>query len=186
MAFAALTALKLAQHDGLTGSSEQAENLFLVRWLKTALKQKRFHRCVSADLLWLSDLGQQRMMTAKLRHRLDYLWKSCCCDVQDQSALFRLTYATEMLKNLGWISEVQNTGLRHKVRKNISVGQGKQVFYVTRDALNEGFDDAGNQVRPVEFFVDGNAEQFESVMIQHQFYGQFADSDRILYRLIPA
>ncbi|MET4859791.1 DUF2913 family protein, partial [Morganella morganii] len=53
MAYAALAALKLAQHDGMAGRSDQAENLFLVRWLKTALKQKRFHRCVAADLVWL-------------------------------------------------------------------------------------------------------------------------------------
>ncbi|MET4911761.1 DUF2913 family protein, partial [Morganella morganii] len=59
MAYAALAALKLAQHDGMAGRSDQAENLFLVRWLKTALKQKRFHRCVAADLVWLSNLGQK-------------------------------------------------------------------------------------------------------------------------------
>lgn len=186
VAFAALTALKLAQCDGLAGRSEQAENLFLVRWFKTALTQKRFHRCVAADLVWLSNLGQQRMMTAKLRHRLDYLWKSCCCDVQEQSALFRLTYATEMLKNLGWTGEVQDTGRWHKVRQKPPVRPEKPIFYVTREALDEGFDSAGNQVRPVEFFVAGNPEQFTSVMIQHQLYGQFSSSDRMLYCLIPA
>lgn len=36
MAFCALVALKLAQADGKTGCSLQAENIFLVRWLQTA------------------------------------------------------------------------------------------------------------------------------------------------------
>ncbi|MEM8325499.1 DUF2913 family protein [Morganella morganii] len=51
MAYAALVALKLTRHDGMAGRSDQAENLFLVRWLKTALKQKRFHRCVAAEIV---------------------------------------------------------------------------------------------------------------------------------------
>ncbi|HED3891768.1 TPA: DUF2913 family protein [Morganella morganii] len=28
-----------------------ATSPFLVRWLKTALKQKRFHRCVAAEIV---------------------------------------------------------------------------------------------------------------------------------------
>ncbi|MEM8183466.1 DUF2913 family protein [Morganella morganii subsp. sibonii] len=59
MAFCALVALKLAQADGKTGCSLQAENIFLVRWLQTALKQKRFHRCVAGDLVWLSGHGRR-------------------------------------------------------------------------------------------------------------------------------
>lgn len=62
----AYAALKLAQHDGMARQSNQAENLFLVCWLKTALKQKCFHCCVAADPVWLSSLGQKRIMTAKL------------------------------------------------------------------------------------------------------------------------
>lgn len=91
-----------------------------------------------------------------------------------------------MLKNLGWTGEVQNTRHWHKVRQKAPVRPEKPIFYVTREALDEGFDDAGNQVRPVEFFVAGNTGQFASVMIQHQLYGQFAVSDRMLYCLIPA
>ncbi|WP_442959067.1 DUF2913 family protein [Providencia sp. PROV104] len=43
LAFAALVALKLALWDGKAARNAQSENLFLLRWLQTALKQKRFH-----------------------------------------------------------------------------------------------------------------------------------------------
>ena len=56
LAFAALVALKLAQWDGKAARNAQSENLFLLRWLQTALKQKRFHRCVVHDFEWLINL----------------------------------------------------------------------------------------------------------------------------------
>lgn len=187
MAYAALAALKLAQHDGMAGQSDQAENLFLVRWLKTALKQKRFHRCVTADLVWLSNLGQKRVMTAKLRQRLDYLWKSCCCDIPAQSALFRLTYATEMLKNTGWSGEVLSSDLWDKIRQKSPLpAQENPVFYISWDTLDEGFDDTGAQTGLLEFLVAGDPEQFEAVMKQHQLGGQFSGRDRSLFCIKPA
>ncbi len=187
MAYAALAALKLAQHDGMAGQSDQAENLFLVRWLKTALKQKRFHRCVAAALVWLSNLGQKRVMTAKLRQRLDYLWKSCRCDIPAQSALFRLTYATEMLKNTGWSGEVLSSDLWDKIRQKSPLpAQENPVFYISRDTLDEGFDDTGAQTGLLEFLVAGDPEQFEAVMKQHQLGGQFSGRDCSLFCIKPA
>lgn len=55
LAFAALVALKLAQRDGKVARNAQAENLFLLRWLQTARKQKRFHRCVAHDFNWVNN-----------------------------------------------------------------------------------------------------------------------------------
>ncbi|HHR6406488.1 TPA: DUF2913 family protein [Providencia alcalifaciens] len=59
------------------------QRIFLLRWLQTALK-KRFHRCVFHDFECLIHLGQQRLMTSKLKSRLEYLWRSCCCDIASQ------------------------------------------------------------------------------------------------------
>lgn len=49
LAYGALVSLALAQYDGKTTRNPHSENLFLLRWLQTALKQKRFHRCVAGD-----------------------------------------------------------------------------------------------------------------------------------------
>ena len=69
LAFATLVALKLAQWDGKTARNLRAENLFLLRWLQTTLKQKRFYRCVVHDFEWLINIGQQHLMTLLINLR---------------------------------------------------------------------------------------------------------------------
>lgn len=52
LAWCALVALALARQDGIVPSVSQ-ENLFLTRWLATALRQRRFPRDVTPDIEWL-------------------------------------------------------------------------------------------------------------------------------------
>ncbi|MDD9341347.1 MAG: DUF2913 family protein [Providencia heimbachae] len=176
LAFSALVALKLAQWDGKTARNAQSENLFLLRWLQTALKQKRFHRCVVHDFDWLIRMGQQRLMTSKLKSRLEYLWRSCCCDIQDQSDLFRLTYATELLKDLGWDSVVLSDDRWEKLIATKSMNGTTPTFYVRQSALESGFSDEGKQIACVNFWVLGERKQFSEVIKQHHLCGQFDDN----------
>ena len=185
LAFSALAALKLSQWDGKTGRNAQSENLFLLRWLQTALKQKRFHRCVAHDLVWLTQLAQQRLMTSKLRSRLEYLWRSCCCDIQDQSDLFRFTYATELLKDLGWDSVVLNQDgfdrlKQIKVRK-VTI----PTFYVTQSALEQGFSDDGMLIQSIDFYVQGNQAQFITVLKQHHLQSEYRAMEQCYRLLMP-
>lgn len=183
LAFAALVALKLAQWDGKAARSTQSENLFLLRWLQTALKQKRFHRCVVHDFEWLINLGQQRLMTSKLKSRLEYLWRSCCCDIASQSDLFRLTYATELLKDLGWDSVVLSDDRWQKLIVKKPIVSAIPTFYVTESALTGGFSDEGKQVNSVDFWVLGDKKQFSEIIKQHYLCGQF-DENLPLYTLL--
>ncbi|WP_336432940.1 DUF2913 family protein, partial [Providencia stuartii] len=175
LAYGALVSLALAQYDGKTTRNPHSENLFLLRWLQTALKQKRFHRCVAGDLAWLINLGQQRVMTSKLKGRLEYLWRSCCCDITQQSDLFRLTYATELLKDLGWDSVVVSDDRWAKLTAKTWVAGAVPTFYVVKTVLEAAFDDKGNQCEPVNFWVLGDKRQFAEVMRQHQLQGQWID-----------
>ncbi|MMZ51653.1 hypothetical protein D3C81_359210 [compost metagenome] len=101
LAFCALAALGLARQDGIA-STPYAENLFLIRWLATAQKQKRFPKSVAVDIGWLLERGRKHGPAGKLRQHLDYLWRSCSGNLAAQSDLFRLTYASETLKDQGW------------------------------------------------------------------------------------
>ncbi|HHN8583323.1 TPA: DUF2913 family protein [Providencia rettgeri] len=184
LAFAALVALKLAQWDGKAARNAQSENRFLLRWLQTALKQKRFHRCVVHDFEWLIHLGQQRLMTSKLKFRLEYLWRSCCCDIASQSDLFRLTCATELLKDLGWDSVVLSDERWQKLIKKKPIVTAIPTFYVTQSALTVGFSDEGNQINSVDFWVQGDKAQFSEVIKQHHLQGEF-DGPLACYRLVP-
>ncbi len=58
LAWCALVALALARQKGDVLSPAQ-ENLFLTRWLATALKQRRFSRDVTPDIEWLLKQGHQ-------------------------------------------------------------------------------------------------------------------------------
>lgn len=74
LAWCALVALALARQNGDVLSPAQ-ENLFLTRWLATALKQRRFSRDVTPDIEWLLKQGRQFGVSAKLastliRHRM--------------------------------------------------------------------------------------------------------------------
>lgn len=74
LAWCALVAL--ARQDGCVQSPAQ-ENLFLTRWLATALKLRRFSRDVTQDIEWLLKQGRQLSVSAKLASKLNYLWRSC-------------------------------------------------------------------------------------------------------------
>jgi hypothetical protein len=45
-------------HLGIAGTP-YAENLFLIRWLATAQKQKRFPKSVAVDITWLLERGRK-------------------------------------------------------------------------------------------------------------------------------
>ena len=101
LAWCALVALALARQDSGVLSPVQ-ENLFLTRWLATALKQRRFSRNVAHDIEWLLQQGRQLGVRAKLSTKLNYLWSSCTDELSNQNDLFRLTYTLETAKDMHW------------------------------------------------------------------------------------
>lgn len=94
--FCALTALHLARKDGIMPSS-QADNIFLVRWLIQAQKQKRFPKSVEKDIDFFIKTGQKKNKHISLRHILETLWHE-----ENPHTLMRLTRAVESLTSSGW------------------------------------------------------------------------------------
>ncbi|HHE6471161.1 TPA: hypothetical protein ACPFI9_003837 [Providencia rettgeri] len=115
-------------------------------------------------------------MTSKLKSRLEYLWRSCCCDIASQSDLFRLTYATELLKDLGWDSVVLSEDCWQKLITKKPILTTIPTFYVTGSALTAGFSDEGKQVNSVDFWGLGGREQFSDVIKQYHLCGQFDEN----------
>src|SRR5690606_41419378 len=104
LAWCALMALRLAQQDG-QALSPLTIHTFLVRWLADVQKQRRFPRSVATDIDSLLRIGRQKGPAAGLLGRLEYRWNSCSNRVSQQSALIRLTTATDDLKARGWVKE---------------------------------------------------------------------------------
>lgn len=154
LAWCALTALALARQDGGLLSPAQ-ENLFLTRWLATALKQRRFSRDVAPDIEWLLKQGQQLGVRAKLPSKLDYLWRSCTGELSEQNDLFRLTYALETAKDMHWnyrLLSDRDWSSRHALAMNTGVNS----IYVSRTSLDVAFDDNGDQTTPLTVRLTGN------------------------------
>lgn len=161
-----LVALGLARQDGIA-VSPAAENLFLIRWLATAQKQKRFPRSVAMDIRWMLERGRKYGIAGKLRQHLDYLWRSCSGNLTDQSDLFRLTYATEILKDQGWEHVVLDA---REWREGVNpIAPGDNGFYVDKAVLNAAYDEAGNHLHPFDVRIVGNVGNVDVFIdVMHQ------------------
>ncbi|WP_240430415.1 DUF2913 family protein [Serratia marcescens] len=125
----------LARQDGVAGTP-YAENLFLIRWLAIAQKQKRFPRSVAIDIQWLLDRCRKHGPAGHLRHHLEYLWRSCSGNLAAQSDLFLLTYAFKALRNQGWDNYVLDA---KEWKSGITpVPSQHNGFYVEKAALPGG------------------------------------------------
>jgi len=169
LAFCALAALGLARQDGVAGTP-YAENLFLIRWLATAQKQKRFPKDVAIDIQWLLERGRKHGAAGKLRQHLDYLWRSCSGDLAAQSDLFRLTYATETLKDQGWDNYVM---YNREWKSGVTPAPAKDNgFYVEKAALNAAFAQDGSHLLPVDFRIIGDVVAFIHVMAEYGLHAR--------------
>lgn len=154
LAWCALVALALARQKGDVLSPAQ-ENLFLTRWLATALKQRRFSRDITPDIEWLLKQGRQLGVNAKLASKLNYLWRSCTGELSEQNDLFRLTYALETAKDMHWnyrlLGDREWSG-----RYAVALNTGVNGIYLSRSNLDVAFDDSGRQINPLTARLTGN------------------------------
>ena len=176
-AWCALVGLRLAQQDG-QALSPLTIHTFLVRWLADAQKQRRFPRSVAADIDSLLRLGRMKGPAAGLLNRLQYLWHSCTEPVTQQSDLFRLTHAIELLKSQGWVNAV----VVHEewVPESLFTEYANtSALLVRKSELQRHFNEQGQQTAPVDFIVIGDCymvgDAFNSRELRYSVREQHAD-----------
>lgn len=169
LAFCALVAMGLARQEG-KANTPYAENLFVIRWLATAEKQRRFPRQVAIDIAWLLKKGRQQGPNANLRQRLEYLWQSCTGDLDKQSALFRLTFAIETLKQQGWDNGILT--LREWESGLLPIPPLNDGVYIEKQALTDAFTQHGAQCRPLECRVIGDVQTFLKTMTDSHLHAE--------------
>lgn len=150
--FCALAALYLAQQDHPYDSS-YAENIFLLRWLKLAQKQKRFPKTMAGDIALLIRLGELKGATGSLRQKLEALWEE-----SQPHPLKRLTQAVMALTEQGWENVV--TTDEEWASGQFTTDTDGPAFFVRKSALAAGFSDTGALVAPVDFKVRGDTAMF--------------------------
>ncbi|MFP2241339.1 DUF2913 family protein [Pseudescherichia vulneris] len=165
LAWCALVALRLAQRDGQALSPLMAHT-FLLRWLATAQKHRRFPRSVGDDIDSLLHLGRQKGPAAGLHKRLEYLYESCSSPVSRQSDLFRLTYAIEALKAQGWINATVDD---HEWDLPALAAEYDDVsaLLVKKSELVRCFAEDGRLMAPLMFAAKGDSQA-----VQVAFAGQ--------------
>lgn len=161
-AWCALVALHLAEQDGQVKSDIQ-KNLFLIRWLATAKKQRRFDRTVTADIDWLLRQGRTLGVRAKLPQKLDYLYHSCTGTLNDQSDLFRLTYAFESAKEAGFSYQILNHKAWHG-RHALIPDNTRNALYLFNVALDAAFDSNGKQIARLPVKISGDIAGFTALL----------------------
>lgn len=185
LAWCALVGLRLAQQDGLA-LSPLALHAFLVRWLATAQKQRRFPRTVATDIDSLLRLGRQKGPAAELLQRLEYLYDSCSGPVNSQSDLFRLTHAIEYLRAQGWVNAVVADD-EWNAEVLFAEYAGESALLVRKSELQRHYTDLGELTSPVDFIVIGDSncvgEVFETRSLRYTVREQYAD--RGILTLIP-
>lgn len=173
LAFCALVALGIAHQDGMA-RTPYADNLFLIRWLATAQKQKRFPKSVAIDITWLLERGRKHGAVGKLRQHLEYLWRSCSGNLAEQSDLFRLTYATETLRDQGWDNYVMDS--REWKSGTVLTPSQNNGFYVEKSTLNAAFTADGRHLLPVPFRIIGDTMTFIQVMAEYSLHARVINS----------
>ncbi|MED7793109.1 DUF2913 family protein [Klebsiella aerogenes] len=162
LAWCALVALLTAREDGQVVSASQ-ENLFIVRWFALAKKQRRFSRDVATDIDWILNQGRSLGVRARLRHKLDYLWRSCTGDLSEQNDLFRLTYALELAQQYDWVYHVLSDS-EWSGRGQIRTPAAVNSICLLKSALDIGFKDDGTQVLPVPARIGGRADGLNALL----------------------
>ncbi|CND47524.1 DUF2913 family protein [Yersinia intermedia] len=168
LAFCALVALHLAdQETPLT--TPTAENVFLVRWLAKAQKQRRFSKNVAIDIQWLLSKGQQQGgLTGQLKLHLEYLWFACSGQPEQQSDLFRLSYAMEALKARGWEHRVINERKKEGSKGQPHMPQ-RNKYHIQKNDLECCFTADGEQYKTLFLRITGNINEFVEVLTHHSF-----------------
>ncbi|MFN1131313.1 DUF2913 family protein [Lelliottia nimipressuralis] len=144
LAWRALVALQLARQDGLI-TSESQENLFITRWFALAKKQRRFSRDVATDIDWILSQGRSLGIRARLKHKLDYIWRSCTGELLEQNDMFRLTYAIELVMEHEWVYHIlsdRDWSSRYQLQQSAFVNS----ICLLKSVLDIAFNDDGKQL----------------------------------------
>ncbi|MEG2664911.1 MAG: DUF2913 family protein [Hafnia sp.] len=152
LAWCLLIALQLAKQDG-KAQTPMNQHLFIMQWLAGAQKQKRFPKSVAIDIQWLLNQGKTYGFGAKLKEKVDYLYRSCTGVLKEQTDLFRLTYALEVVKATGW----KYILLSDKLWKDMEGhSQTAAAMYIQQSQLDACFNSDGHQIAPLEMRFVGN------------------------------
>ncbi|UCQ27482.1 DUF2913 family protein [Edwardsiella tarda] len=173
-AWCALVALGIARQEG-KALSPLTEHSFLVNWLVTAQKQRRFPRSIATDIESLLQLGRCKGLAAGLSHRLTCLWQDAIASAQPPSALQCLRNALAALKSQGWLNVVIDDTEWHPQRLHAEYANTSALL-VKKSDLQCHFSQAGALQGDIVFQVIGDHPVVEDALRQEGLYCHLSDT----------
>lgn len=141
LTWCAQVAVGIAEFDGKIGSPF-SRHIFIMNWLKSAQKRRTFPKSVAEEIAYLLREGLQGP-GSRLISKIEFMYRSCG-DLTRQSCLFRLTTATERLKDQNWtilLQSEQEWGLKKMTRN--------RVLAIDKSRLSNSFSEEGEQIAPL-------------------------------------
>ncbi|EML8489993.1 DUF2913 family protein [Salmonella enterica subsp. enterica] len=134
-------AVGIAESDGKIGS-DFSRHIFIMNWLRSAQKRRTFPKSVANEIGYLIREGLHGP-GSRLISKIEFMYRSCG-DLTRQSCLFRLTTATERLKDQDWTILLQS-----EQEWNLKKMTGSRVLAINKSRLNNSFSEEGEQIAPL-------------------------------------
>lgn len=141
LTWCAQVAVGIAELDGKICSAF-SRHIFIMNWLKSAQKRHSFPKTVSEEITYLLREGLQGP-GSRLISKIEFMHRSCG-DLTLQSQLFRLTTATERLRDQGWTILLQSDKEQYQENARVS-----RVLAIDKMSLNNSFNEEGEQIAPL-------------------------------------
>ena len=178
LAWCLLAALQLAKQEG-KALTPMNQHLFIMQWLATAQKQKRFPKSLAIDIQWLLNQGKMYGFGANLKEKVDYVYRSCTGVLEEQSDLFRLTYAVEVLKSTNWqYVLLTDKAWREETRHSLKVS----ALYLKKSELDMCFNDDGMQTSPISLRFVGEPTALVNMFAQCMLTIRLCETHQGLHR----
>lgn len=118
---------------------------------------------MATDIDWILNQGRSLGIRGRLKHKLDYIWRSCTCDLLAQNDTFRLTYAMELVMEYDWVYLVlsdRDWSGRNRIQPSASV----KSICLLKSALDIAFSEDGKQILPVPARISGQVEALNGLL----------------------
>lgn len=179
LAWCGLIALYLARHDGKVSRGAQ-ENLFLIRWLAMAEKQRRFRKELASDIRWLLREGREKGVRADLPGKLEYLWRSGTGELLAQNDLYRLQHALHLVQSAGWVFSVL-TDTQWEGKRALRLNPAVSGLYMLKGSFNTAFDYSGQQTAALPVRITGDMGALDTILLHAGWQRQKIDNEPLLY-----
>ena len=164
IAFCALVSLGIhKKYHGI--NSFLQENIYILRWLNTAKREKRFSQTHIPYLDKLVELTNQHMSTSSMKKKLESFYHLPLPEHIAQSEYYQFSMAQESLKISGYPWFNLST---HELKKKLNSFSGQGIF-TEKHAFNFAFPLQDKMTAPLRMIIPSMNNTIKKIFSFHNF-----------------